>query len=672
MALDDLWNGMHSLPDHAQLAGRIYLCDGAGRNVVLDTQDVTRPVGALGQQTPLAVADAAGGGSLTGGDIYTWGVQRVISDGMLLVESPVALATHTLAANKTAATLTLTEYEDLDALPTGWSVTYRIFRSQANTPMALLWVTDLTSFAATYTDTKADNALSETYTFQVDSTELNVPFPPAKFVRAYQGRLVYAGALTLAVELATTASSAVVTPAGVVVKPQDVGAAVLIDGETGGRSIIGADVANGTWELSHACANTAAAAAAKMRHPDDVVYVGNPLPGNIEGYPFGTEVYSNSGSGNRVMGLAEAGGYLYVLREQRPEILELDVDQEVASGSNNLTPLSTAAPGPVSAATIADRSGAAVFWYAGRAGVWMLSGTEAERISDPIQEILDTQVLHAWDAFTHGVLDPRTMLYHVWVFQAGDVALDEAGVVTYRIPSLVLTYDTRRKQWTTGTLPASRSGVWRNSTGQAAAVIGIKGGVAALDSGTTDGGVLLTGDVESGSTTTLTCSGAFYNQLLTGLRVHCVHAATGAVESRVIQSHTDDVLTVAPAWASAPASGDQWEIGTIDWEIETGDLTMTSDPTAIGRASQVTVVFDPPASSEPVQVQVVGSGAREGAATTRATSIGGTDACDAVVLGGSAQGLRSRGMRVAVSGRGRSGTGVLAVVLQAEQARGPR
>lgn len=670
MGISDLWQGMNQLPDHAQLGGRVYVVDGVNPNLTVEWDGGMRPIGCLGQQQDFAVTPAvAAGGGLTEGN-YVWGVRRVLTDGFTEILSPVTLsAVLTLTTGQNSGNVYPLTYEG-PTLPDGWAIKYQILRSVMNATTLLKLVTTLDAIPETtfYADETADAALDESVTYSLDAVEMNYPLPPVRFIRAYKGRLIGAGSLRVTRgTLTTTAASATVTLAGDIVRWCDIGAEVRISGEVGVRVIVAADPTANSWTLSKECANNVSDAVYSKQFASDVVYVTNPQPDNVEAMPYGTEVYSNAGSGNRVCGLAEAAGNLYVFRESRVETLQLAVDATVGDiivpGMHSLPPLPDSPPGPVSHATIADRWSPKVYWYAGLAGVFELSGTTAKLISEPVDKIIREDVDHDFDAFSHGVYDPRSGMYHLWMFRSGDVVRNEAGAITFRVPSLMLTYDTRRQQWYSGTLAASRSGIWRDAAGHPYAVIGIGGGVAALDVGTVDG-FGYAGTATAGGADTLTDDTANWTaNALAGLPIRRVRA-DGVVERRIILGNSATMITVWKAWDVPAAVDETFEIGAIEFELSTGELFLASAPDTEKRSDKVAVTFDPPTTGVmPVSIEITGSRARSASTTTSAAEI--TPTVDFVKLTGAQQGGRGHGLTVTVRGRSRAGGAVLGIVLDA-------
>lgn len=471
------------MPGFAQLGGRIIFADGLNPNLIVGADGAVRPMGTLGQHSALGLtASTLAGNHLTLERYYAYGVRRVLTDGSLRLPSAMVLGSVTLTTTQNQVTVAIVASEY--AAPPGWWIEYEVWRGTADGSSSLYRLVTLTTYAATVIDHTTDDALDMSQSYVLDENDVNYQFPPCRCFRTYKGRVFGAGATAYATgTLSTQVNSAAVTLATGLVRARDVDAILQIADESGVFVITAVNTATNTWTLDRVCTVTNATSAYAMQHPDDTIYVGNAQPLNIEGWALGEEIYAAAGSGNRIRALAEAAGNLYALREHRIEVIE-----GYQSGWM-LTPIQDSPPGPVSSATVADGCSPRVYYYAGRSGVVELAGTQARIISDPIKAILRDTVLHQYDEWTHGVYDPATALYHLWVFRAGDVQ-GVAGSETWFVPSLLLTYDTRKECWYPGVLAATCSGIWKDAAGAPYAAIGILGGVARLEQGISDGSAM--------------------------------------------------------------------------------------------------------------------------------------------------------------------------------------
>ena len=638
--VSDFWAFAQERADFAMLGARVFLCDGLHANLVLGQDGSLRVKGVAAQRTALGLEqsqDTGAGEHLALLGTYVWGVQRVLTDGSMEVLSTITIGSTTMTGTNNQAAIVLEQYPDV--LPTGWKMIYRIWRSEINVSGTLYLLKELDAYQAQYVDNSPDSALDLRNNYvvatkdDVDTADPNCQFPPCRFIRAWKGRMVGGGSLPYAEgTIATDKDSLTVAMTGGTVRPSDVDGMVRISGEPGYFLVTAVDIQAGEWTLNRKPTTDNAAIGYVFQHQDDVIYVSNPLPGNIEGYTLGEEVYSNAGSGNRLTGIAEQGGMLYVLREHRVETLE--------SGSDGWTlePLPDSPPGCVSHATISDRFSPRVYYYAGKSGIWEISGAKARRISMPVQKILDDEVFHAMDRWTHGVFDPRTGLYHLWLYQEADVeAMPETPV-----PSLLLTYDTQRDLWYKCELSATASGIWKDSAGAPYPVIGIPGGVARLDALSACDGERVTGKVSAADSATLTAVGTpFAGKDLRGFPV-----VVGA-QRLLIESHTDNVLTMIGEFLPVPAAGTTFTVGAMRWGFTTGELVFASAQDLEKKFSKCVLTHDPTAAACPLTITLRGVRAESAKSMTHAGDMRGQGE---QLANGSQLGLRGKSCRVSVAG----------------------
>lgn len=301
---------------------------------------------------------------------------------------------------------------------------------------------------------------------------------------------------------------------------------------------------------------------------EDQGYVTKPLPDNIEGFKTGAILYPNFQDA-AVRGIAVSGGNCYFLRAGGVEVLEGSSEEDFS-----LSPLPESPPGCVSHSTIADDLDRcpALIYYAGKSGFVAIRGSGHKIISEDIRDLITDDVDHLWDAFTHGVFDPASGLYHAWLFRHGDV--DDYGV---RVPQLFLTYDMATGAWTAGELAASCSGLWTAADGAPMVVVGIAGGVARLADVPYDG-VDIIGSATGGTANTLVDASASFpvsgsdTTGLCGLPVLITDPAGGNIQRRLVKSNTDTEITIYGAWTTAPAADWEYHVGNIRWYAETGEL----------------------------------------------------------------------------------------------------
>lgn len=534
-----------------------------------------------------------------------------------------------------------------------WSVTYRIFRSQESNGDFLYRVADLTSFpeGGTYIDKKSDDEIElDLYTFDAASDDLNSQVPPVRYLRAWNGSLVCGGSARYSRgSLSTVDNNTVVTVAAPgTVRVSDVGALIQIDGESESFLIVSVDLNNSRLTLDRACDLTQAAARYVICRDNDVVYVTNPLPGNIEGYTNGTEVFSTSG--NPIRGIAVSCGYCYILRETRVDILE--------AGSNDYQ-LATipGAPGCPSHATIADRYSPVVIYYAGREGVWVLSGDTPQNLSAAIDGLIRTEIDHGMDQYSHAVYDPVSGWYRLWVF--------ELGWSGPAIPQLCLCFDTRRKDWYVFRQYAVSSGLWKDAGGSLVPVIGVPGAVCRLDRNSFDG-VNLAGVITGATASSITNSNASF-PALAGLPIH-ITKADGTMQRRLIRSNTSTSITIFGSFDQTPSAGDLYHVGAISWFAETGELSLfgSSDAVDLGVKKQFTrlfALFEPDTQANPVSIQVKGVRSFGNSVKTETVDLNNRED---VELEGNKLGLRARSVVAKISGNGARPVTLLGLQVEAK------
>lgn len=551
----------------------------------------------------------------------------------------------------------LAEYEFLPtaepAPERAWTVAYQVLRSQAESLASLYLVAELSEEEwaeledGVFEDDVADADLPAVAEIETAEDETNLFLAPVRYLRAWKGRLLAGGSFaysegTVTVEEGDLSVAAVASPGAV--RATDVGATIEIEG-AGLRLVSGADVAAGEWTLSAPADGAVAAVGYRLWRDMDTVWVLNVQPGNIEGWTLGAELVSNAGANDRVQGLAVNGGVAYVLRRHSVELVEGD-GAELA-----LVPHPASPPGCVSHATIADMFAPTCLYYAGGAGVWALTPGGAELVSGAIQGVLDEDVDHALDHRSHAVYDPNTGLYYLWVFGR---AWREYGV---QVPQLCLVYDTRLRAWYgPWELAASESELWRDADGRLVPVIGVAGGVARLGWGACDGaddsGVVAAGD--SATADTLSVAAAEFPTAdggLAGCPVHVRRPSSGAVQRRLIKVNGAVTLTIHGEWEWVPAVGDEYQVGSIRWAAETGELQAADVFDATGVVGKVRVAYARDTVANVMTVRLAGGGNRGTRIIERAVDMG-SDSIEVAEVDGARAGLRARSVSVRLSGDG--------------------
>ena len=570
------------LQDCAQLGRRMFIGDGTNPNMVSDgfsTHD--RIMGCWPQQGTLTLALSATGtpAALETGETYTYGVRRVARVGTMEIPSAMTLGTLENASGATRdGKVTLVEYEYAPDAGSEVEVLYEVWRSKKDALTLLYRVAQLTEAqfdlltTGIYVDVTPDASLNLANSYNTETADPNQFVPPCRYVRAWKGRLVLAGSCKYDLGTATVTAGTldeVVIGDGGNVRAVDVGAYLHLHGERITRYITAADEASLTLTLDDDVSEAKDAVAFSLFRDYETIYVTNPLAENIEGYTVGYTVYSNQGTDDPIMGLGVSGSYCYVFRRYSVEALE-GVD---TAGTTQLTGIAGGA-GCVSHATIADQSQGCpgVIRYCGENGVWFISGTEDVKISRDIDYILQNDVDHQYDNWTHGVWDAENQLYHLWVFRRGDVE-DNGGL---QVPQLLLTWDATLKFWYVSEMAVSRAAIAYDEEGKRHVVIGVAGGYAYMNLGDYDGvdvsGTLVAADSSTASTLT-DASGGFSTDYtgLAGFPIHVTHS-DGTWERRIVKSNTADTITIYGEWDTNPATGDTYHVGAIRWNATTREI----------------------------------------------------------------------------------------------------
>lgn len=578
-------NGL-TLPDWCQLGSRLIIVDGRNPNLVHDGNSANDRALGIPQQSTLSVT-LVSGTVLTAQKNYTYGVRRMLRAGLLEVPSAAVtqvITTGTTEAGLLKASIPISPCETLPPAGANWTISYQILRSQPDVTDAIYLVAEITEEerdaleAGAYIDNLPDASLPDVAIENQDTDwTANLQLPPVRYIRAYKGCLIAGGSVVNPATVSTEAESTTITVTTGMVLAADVGAYLQISDEPKIFLITAADPETGTWTVDKAATLTATAAGAKLFRDFDTAHASNPIPGNIEGFPDGESLTSNSGGADNLTGIAVCGGICYLHRRKTVEILD------GSSTSWTLTPHPLGFPGTVSHATISDRRSPYMLYYAGRAGVIAMSGTSAQLVSSPIRDILENDVDHAMDGFTHALYDPSTGWYWLWLFQKG---WSESGL---RIPQLCLIYDTRRDSWHPCELAASRADLWRAEDGSLIPVAGIAGGVVVLHAGASDGKAYA-GTVESvftdeGAAAGITLTGltddagatvAALPTTLGGLAGQPIHIilGDGTILRRIIQYNTASAIGVYGTLPATVVQGLAVRVGSIRYHADFGEIGM--------------------------------------------------------------------------------------------------
>ena len=640
------------LPDYAQLGGRLFVCDGRYANkVVMDADGNWRPMGAREQVAPLSVAFAEDvDGPLVRGNRVTYALRRVVTASGLEVAGGLAVEYYQIPLDENAdpdavpasgkCSVKILPYELEDG---GCEVSYQLFRSKPSNTQLLYLAATLSQLqvealaANTYTDLAEDDDLDIGVTINLESDGMELTIPPCRYVRAWRGALVCGGFRRRAVEFTGTASSAVLTIAEGDVTADDIGCRVSIDGESVTYQIVG--VSGTSVTLDSALAASYSDVKMAVWRDNDVVYVSRPLPGNIEVYSAENgRLITNSSADNEITGIAANGSYAYIFRRDKVEILTGTPENP------SLEPFPASPPGCRSHATIADTHSPFVIYYAGRNGVWVITGSEAKRLSASIDPLVRGGVDHSQDEFAHAVYDPGSGMYFLFVFS---INWRRSGI---RMPDMVLMYDTVAGTWTRGEMYASRSGLWRDSSGELIPVVGLPSGVARIGIGDTDGGCRLAGAVSAFGNDWFMMEGTpDMSGVLPGMPVFFGDGHAAA--RRMVAGCADGVVSI---YGEMPGieTGCAVAIGSIRWHFVTPEVGISSAFDRTLKLETLSIAHGRAAESLPVEVVMQGVGNLSDDEDDRQEWSGRVEFAARSVsrLDGRATGIRAASVQMAVYG----------------------
>lgn len=577
--IDILSSESPALPDYARLGNRIFITDGFHNNkVVMNSVGDWRPMGAREQVAALDVTtEEDADGPLAYGSRVTYGLRRVVKafglevyGGLVIEYKQLDAYTGNAEPEPTlAASLVVMPYE-FD-IPDSVEVTYEIYRSKSSNYELLYKVATLSESDVAelvdhrYKDTVADEDLELTY-INLSSDGMERTIPPCRFVRAWRGSLICGGFLRSEIAVTGTAESTTVTTV-----PQlpvdDIGCYLTIDGEPYTYQIT--DIAgDGTVTLDTAMVVDHDGDAAIRWRDDDVVYVSRSLAGNIEVYSEESgRVLTNAGADNAMTGIASHGTYAYIFRKDTVEILT------GSPSAPQLEPFPGNPPGCRGHATIVDALCPCVYYYAGVKGVWRISGSQATRVSGPVDPIIWRDVDHSQDDRCHAVYDPATRMYFLFLFSKN---WRDNGI---RMPDMYLCLDTATNAWSRGELFASRSGLFRDGNGEMVPVIGIPGGVARLGVGDTDGGVNVKGYVVAWGSdwVQLQVFDGDLSSIVPGTPIHIGGSTPSGHVRRMVKSVAGDVVSIYGEWPGYLEEDIIAELGAIRWSFTSPEIALSGD-----------------------------------------------------------------------------------------------
>lgn len=659
-----------ALPDWTQLGDRLFLVDGVNPNLVMDGwPEHTRIMGMYPQQTApvLALSDAGTPAALEDGETYRYGVTRVMKIGSLVVESSLISDTLENDAGATRdGSVTLIDYEYPPGASSTWELYYRVYRSKKESTTMLYLAAELTEAeydaltAGEYIDTKTDANLDTSYKYNFEATETNMFLPPVRYIRAWQGRLMAGGGQVYSVGTATASSGSdtITLNSPGQAKEVDRNAWLWLDGEDRAFTIEDVDEDANTLTVDR---NTTAAhseVAFAIWRDSEVLYALEPLPGNIEGGDLtGTGmIYTNLGAGGELRGIAvSSDDFCYIMRSNSVEHVEgAAPDFQLVRKLQGI--------GCASHATIADRYSPRVIWYAGRAGVWQIVGGEAQRISAPVDPIIEDEVDHSMDHRTHGVYDPQTNRYYLWLFGS------DWADYTVQVPQLLLIWDAGKNEWYRGEMAASISGLQRRADGSLGPVVGLAGGTAWLDEDTAYDGENIASTATGSGNSTLSDTATDFDTYtnLAGLPVHVTADSGGPVQRRIIKSVSGNTVTIYGTWDTNPAAGDAYHVGTIRYHAETAEMEYVNVFDTEKKVHRAFAVVDPDTETNVLTMKVKGVREHSARAYSRDQDMNGAGVCE---LKGAGIGLRARSATVRFEGDSARPVKILSTEIEAADTR---
>ena len=508
-----------------------------------------------------------------------------------------------------------------------------------------------------YIDHTADKDLSQSISYDVAITDTNSFIPPTRYARNYKGRIITGGSFVFENSLATVelADYSKIKISMIPISPVMQGASFAIKGENLYRQIIDIDLVENTLTVDPPMAQEYTDAQCQLFRDGSVLYVSNPLPLNIEGYSFGSEIYANIPNGN-ITGIATHSGNCYIFRQRGVEMLQGQIEFSLVSLAGN-------APACVSHATIADDKceSPLLFYYAG-SSVVAISNGQYTVISAPIQKILNEQVDHFLDAFTHGCYNPRTGFYHLWLFEKG--SLDRYGV---RVPNMMLIYDVPKKQWYPCELMASSSGLWKDINNELYFVIGIAGGVAKFDDVFYDGkdikGDFTNASLDTDSFTDNNADFPLYDDAdfgIVGLPIHILDKNREVVDRKIIKENTETTLTLYSDFEVTLDDTMTYHIGNIRWDLKTAKYGFADSFEFEKKFNRVVIPteYDGVEETMPVRATISGVGDTGDRTMTKLVDV---KKLQRLEIKNTQAGIRSRGLIVEVKGNSTEKQSVLGI-----------
>lgn len=297
-------------------------------------------------------------------------------------------------------------------------------------------------------------------------------------------------------------------------------------------------------------------------------------------------VQENTGDDDEITGLMPAGAYLYVLKNRHIYRLEYVAQPRIDVGISQVT----------KRGCVNNRSWTKiddVAYLMDQQGIYRFSGSQAEQISEPIQ-----------DLFRDGTIDWSVSK---WFFAESDLT---EQVVRFHVsyaadsstrPRRWLEYNIRNETWQTGSYPGELGGACQcNISGRLRTLVGGENDYTYLmGSGYCDHVTsATTGTAASATSTTLVVdAGTTLTAAMVGAPL-VITAGTGKAQVRKITAinNTTHTISVA-AWTTTPDATSTYAIGGIPWNMKTGWLEFVYDDRDYPRAIDIQYVPTSGASS---------------------------------------------------------------------------
>lgn len=287
-------------------------------------------------------------------------------------------------------------------------------------------------------------------------------------------------------------------------------------------------------------------------------------------------VQNNTALADRNTGLIPYGGALYVT--QRHHVYRLTMAYQ---GHLRVTPTLVASRGCINHRCHKQHESS--IYLLDAFGIWALTGGGGwDPLSPPLQDIFrDGDLDWSKSRWWHCEVDAEEEVIR-WFVNFTDA--------NFTKPNRVLAYHLRSKDWWTETRVHEIGGCCRIRIGGRMRVLegGMNEQIYLTNQGTADGTTSATTHTATGGTTT-TATGSSLGSTVNASIAFLTGANKGL--ARRITINNGSTITFTPALDSAVASGDQFVIGGIPWNVRTGRLGYVERDEAVPRALRVT--FNP-------------------------------------------------------------------------------